>query len=189
MNKTKYVFEEFREQINKQKQFIMAKEKKESEENAKQEYFEKKGLKHLKKEEVKQTFKTTPAPARVVKPTVKKYSAKLSKEEKIAIMCYEATKTWLELHGELPLPEWSKVPKWHKDSILKGIEYKIANPKATAAKMHNVWVEYRTGLGWSYGKKLDENKKLHPNMVSFNDLNEVEQKKQEVFNALVDALK
>lgn len=123
---------------------------------------------------------------------VKRVGAKynhLSKEDKIAIMCYEANKTWLELHGDASLPEWADVPKWHKESIQKGIEYKIGNPTASAGKMHNVWMEYRISHGWEYGEKLDEVKKLHPNLVPFNDLSDMEQKKQILFSAIVDALK
>lgn len=39
---------------------------------------------------------------------------------------------------------------------------------------HEVWAENRINDGWSYGEKRDDEKKLHPCLVPYEELSETE---------------
>lgn len=41
-----------------------------------------------------------------------------------------------------------------------------------AARVHDVWAAGKAADGWRWGEKLDEEKKQHPCLVSYEDLTE-----------------
>ena len=46
--------------------------------------------------------------------------------------------------------------------------------EAIAENAHEIWAENRRNEGWSYGPNRDDEKKLHPDMVSYSQLPESE---------------
>ena len=63
------------------------------------------------------------------------------------------------------------------ESLLDGIEYMDANPDVTPEENHNNWMKMKVSQGWVYGEVKDFEKKTHPDLVPFNDLPIVEQRK------------
>jgi hypothetical protein len=62
-------------------------------------------------------------------------------------------------------------------SLLDGIEYLDANPDITPEENHNNWMKMKVSQGWVYGEVKDFEKKMHPDLVPFDDLPIVEQRK------------
>lgn len=46
--------------------------------------------------------------------------------------------------------------------------------EAMAKNVHEVWAQTRIEQGWQYGPERDDNKKLHPMLVPYEDLPEEE---------------
>ena len=56
-----------------------------------------------------------------------------------------------------------------------------------AANVHDVWAAARISEGWKYGKERNDQQKLHPCLVPYNDLTESE--KQYDRNTAMETLK
>ena len=59
------------------------------------------------------------------------------------------------------------------DDIELGQELEVL-VEAMAKNVHDVWAQTRIEQGWSYGSTRDDEKKLHPCLVSYEDLPESE---------------
>ena len=74
-----------------------------------------------------------------------------------------------------------------KMQFLEIIEKQMGNDRFTdAVKAHDSWVKAYEDMGWKYGSVRDTVLKIHPDMVPFADLNNLEQDKDFVFIALCD---
>ena len=69
-------------------------------------------------------------------------------------------------------------------SLINGVQYLLNNPNATPEENHENWVKMKLSQGWKYGKVKDLKYKTHPDLVSFNDLPEIEQKKDIMDNLM-----
>lgn len=69
------------------------------------------------------------------------------------------------------------------------MKFRIDNPDAGKDSQHNAWMEDKVKDGWVFGEKKDAEAKTHPCIVPFDQLPEFQQKKDELFCAIVDALK
>ena len=107
----------------------------------------------------------------------------------IARTCHEANKVWCEANGDYSQKHWEEAEAWQKDSAIKGVEFKIANPSAGCDAQHNAWMDDKIKDGWVYGEVKDAEKKTHPCIVPFVELPVFQQKKDALFGYIVDALK
>lgn len=108
---------------------------------------------------------------------------------KIASICHEANKAWCEANGDYTQKHWDQAEQWQRDSALKGVEFRIANPDAGEDAQHNAWMKDKVDAGWIYGEVKDAEAKTHPCITAFENLPEFQQKKDKLFCAIVDALK
>lgn len=46
--------------------------------------------------------------------------------------------------------------------------------EAMAKNVHEIWAKERIQQGWKYGSKRDDNQKLHPCLIAYEDLPEEE---------------
>lgn len=111
------------------------------------------------------------------------------KTEEIAKVCHEANKAWCEANDDYSQKPWNEAEEWQRDSALKGVAYALANPDAPASAQHDAWSADKIADGWSYGPVKDATLKQHPCLVSFEELPEFQQKKDNLFKAIVTALK
>jgi len=51
---------------------------------------------------------------------------------------------------------------------------------------HNSWMEKYFELGWKYGEKYDPENRIHPDLISYNELDPKEKVKDKVFVRLVN---
>jgi hypothetical protein len=112
-----------------------------------------------------------------------------SKVVGIAMVCHEANKAWCKANGDETQKDWVAAEQWQRESAIKGVEFKLANPKAGKDAQHNAWMEDKINDGWVFGEVKDAKKKTHPCLVPFELLPDFQQKKDALFCAIVDALK
>jgi len=109
--------------------------------------------------------------------------------EYIAKACHEANRVWCQANGDYSQKHWAEAEQWQRDSAIKGVEFRLANPDAGEDTQHNAWMADKIADGWVYGETKDADSKTHPCIVPFNELPEFQQKKDRLFCAIVDALK
>jgi hypothetical protein len=107
----------------------------------------------------------------------------------IAMVCHKANRSWCQANGDDTQKSWEEAEPWQRESAIKGVEFRIANPDAGEDAQHNAWSKDKMDAGWVYGEVKDAEKKTHPCLVEFEFLPEFQQKKDKLFCAIVDALK
>ena len=99
---------------------------------------------------------------------------KMDKPSFIANVRHIACVAFLIAAGQ---PYNEQINKDQFDSLLDGIEFLNANPDSTAEENHNNWMKMKKSQGWVYGKKKDFSKKTHPDLMPFDSLPIIEQRK------------
>jgi len=64
----------------------------------------------------------------------------------------------------------------HK-SLLDGIKFQDEHPDNTPEQNHDNWMKMKESQGWVYGKVKDFEKKTHPDMLPYNELPDIEKRK------------
>lgn len=81
------------------------------------------------------------------------------------------------------------------NSTKDAVRFYLENPNASPEENHENWLSMKTKQGWVYGEVKDFEKKTHPDMRPYDELPEVEKKKdtmnlammkigEEIFNSL-----
>ncbi|WP_220472648.1 RyR domain-containing protein [Spirosoma foliorum] len=107
----------------------------------------------------------------------------------IAKACHEANRVWCQLDGDYSQKHWDEAEQWQRDSAIKGVEFRLANPQAPQSAQHDAWSADKVADGWVYGETKDAVAKTHPCLVPFEELPLFQQKKDKLFQSIVDALK
>ena len=63
------------------------------------------------------------------------------------------------------------------ESLIDGIRFRDANPDITPEENHANWMLMKVQQGWKYGEVKDFEKKTHPDLLPFDELPVVEQRK------------
>lgn len=106
----------------------------------------------------------------------------------VAIVCHQANKAWCEANGDDSQSDWFEAPKWQQDSAIKGVQFRLENPRAGHEAQHNNWVKDKLDDGWEWGEVKDPGAKTHPCIVTFDKLPVFQQKKDLLFASIVDSL-
>lgn len=109
--------------------------------------------------------------------------------EQIAKVCHETNRAYCEVIGDYSQKSWENAEQWQRDSAIKGVEYKINNPRVSPKDQHNAWWNDKIQNGWKYGPVKDANKKEHPCCVPYEDLSHEQKIKDYLFVAIVNTLK
>lgn len=107
---------------------------------------------------------------------------------KIAEMAYEVNRAYRRKLGQTPTPPWSDLTLPQREGYCNGVEFLLAYPNAPLNAQHDNWLQGKQLTGWSYGKVYDPEKKLHPNIVPWEQLPAEEQEKDRLFRRVVEAL-
>ena len=107
---------------------------------------------------------------------------------KIAQVMHEAVRAWQKANGQPAAPPWPRAPRWMRDASKEAVLWRINNPEAPASAQHDQWLAQKKADGWTFGRKKSGSKKTHPMMIAYNDLPEVERRKDAMVGALVDSL-
>ena len=109
-------------------------------------------------------------------------------KEVIARVCHEANKAYCESLGDLTQPKWDDAPDWQKESAINGVQFHMDNPDSKPEDSHNNWMAEKEKDGWVYGETKDAEKKVHPCMVSYDQLPKGQQVKDSLFIGIVRTL-
>lgn len=107
----------------------------------------------------------------------------------VAAICHDANRQLCLATGDTSQLPWEEAPDWQKDTVLKGVEFHLANPDATPAASHESWLAEKEREGWRYGPVKDAEEKTHPAYVPFDQLPPEQQSKDHQFKGIVDALR
>lgn len=109
--------------------------------------------------------------------------------ENLASICHEANRMYCNVNADFSQMLWEIAPDWQKQSCIKGVEFHINNPDASAGDSHRAWLAHKVSEGWIYGEYKDIHLKTHPCMVPFEELPIEEQLKDHLFKAIVDVFR
>lgn len=74
-----------------------------------------------------------------------------------------------------------------KEQFLKVIEKQCGPQRSSSPEeLHNTWIEAYFKMGWVFGEKYDREKRIHPDLVPYRKLGQLERDKDAVFVALCE---
>ncbi len=109
--------------------------------------------------------------------------------ELIARVCHEANRAYCESIGDMSQRQWYDADQWQRDSAIMGVKFRMENPQAGQSAQHDAWCQQKINDGWTYDEIKDANRKTHPCLVSYDQLPILQQRKDALFQSIVDALK
>lgn len=109
-------------------------------------------------------------------------------DERRAVFVYEAAKIQAEAMRAPVVPEpWPFRPEAFRVQFIAVVAMMCGPDRKTSrAELHDDWVKAYEQMGWRYGPERNPNTKTHPDMVPFDQLEELEQSKDAVFIALCE---
>lgn len=83
--------------------------------------------------------------------------------------------------------EWSEREEPFKKQFLEVIEKQCGpNRSRSPEELHGTWMEAYFLMGWKYGEIYSRENKIHPDLVPYNKLGQLERDKDAVFVALCE---
>ena len=82
---------------------------------------------------------------------------------------------------------WDNREQDFKDQFLKVIERQCGDQRSSSPEeLHGSWMQSYLAMGWVYGDKYDREKRIHPDLVPYSQLGQLERDKDAVFVALCE---
>lgn len=82
---------------------------------------------------------------------------------------------------------WDDREQDFKEQFLKVIERQCGDQcSSSPEELHGSWMQSYLAMGWVYGEKYDQAKRIHPDLVPYADLGQLERDKDAVFIALCE---
>ena len=86
----------------------------------------------------------------------------------------------------IPVP-WNEREQEFREQFLNVIERQCGLQRSKSPEeLHGSWMQAYFAMGWVYGEKYDRKNKIHPDLVPYNQLGQLEQDKDAVFVALCE---
>ncbi len=83
--------------------------------------------------------------------------------------------------------QWSEREEPFKKQFLAVIERQCNSQRSMSPEeLHGSWMQSYLSMGWVYGEVYDREKKMHPDLVPYADLGQLERDKDAVFVALCE---
>lgn len=108
--------------------------------------------------------------------------------ERRAVFVYEAAR--LAAVGAMapivPVP-WEEREDDFKAQFLAVIERQCGSNRSNSPEeLHGSWMQAYLGMGWVYGEEYSREKRIHPDLVPYAQLGQLERDKDAVFVALCE---
>jgi hypothetical protein len=86
----------------------------------------------------------------------------------------------------IPVP-WQEREPAFREQFLDVIERQCGGHRSRSPEeLHGSWMQAYLGMGWQYGEVYDREAKIHPDLVPYADLGQLERDKDAVFVALCE---
>ena len=86
----------------------------------------------------------------------------------------------------IPLP-WSEREDAFRKQFLEVIKRQCGEQRSKSPEeLHGSWMQAYYAMGWVYGEKYDKEKRIHPDLVPYEQLGQLERDKDSVFVALCE---
>lgn len=108
--------------------------------------------------------------------------------EQIARVAHEANRAYCTAIGDPSQVAWDDAPDWQRESAIKGVQAERDGSAKTPEEQHQSWLDEKARTGWTYGPVKDAEAKTHPCFVPYHELPAEQQRKDELFRAVVVAL-
>lgn len=83
--------------------------------------------------------------------------------------------------------EWSEREDAFKKQFLEVIERQCGELRSRSPEeLHGSWMQAYITMGWVYGEKYNREKRIHPDLVPYVELGQLERDKDAVFVALCE---
>jgi len=108
--------------------------------------------------------------------------------ERRAEFVYNAARLAAKASGApiVPVP-WDEREEPFRVQFLEVIERQCGERcSRSPEELHGGWMQAYIEMGWKYGEKYDKDKKVHPDLVPYADLGQLERDKDAVFVALCE---
>lgn len=104
----------------------------------------------------------------------------------IAEACHEMNRIYCDSVGDFSQTHWSVAEQWQRDSSIKGVTAALSG--ATPRQLQEAWKADKVAQGWVWGAKKDGEAKTHPCIVDYDDLPDMEKRKDALFAATVRSM-
>lgn len=82
---------------------------------------------------------------------------------------------------------WEEREEDFKEQFLKVIDRQCSeNRSSSPEELHGSWMQKYFDMGWVYGKEYDRENRIHPDLVPYCQLHQLERDKDAVFVALCE---
>ena len=111
-----------------------------------------------------------------------------SVNERRARFVYDGARLAAEASNAPIVPiSWDEREEAFKAQFLEVIERQCGPQRSTSPEeLHGSWMQAYISMGWAYGEKYDREKRIHPDLVPYAQLGQLERDKDAVFVALCD---
>jgi hypothetical protein len=106
---------------------------------------------------------------------------------RIAQLAHEANRAYCQLIGDDSQLPYNDAPEWQITSAEQGVQAIIDGVVKKPRDSHENWMKVKEADGWKYGQVKDPDKKEHPCMVPYDELNLAQQVKDHIFFCVVKA--
>ena len=108
--------------------------------------------------------------------------------ERRARFVYEGARIAADAAGAPIVPiEWDDREDDFKAQFLAVIERQCGEQRSTSPEeLHGSWMQAYLGMGWVYGDTYNREKRVHPDLVPYAALGQLERDKDAVFVALCE---
>ena len=108
--------------------------------------------------------------------------------ERRATFVYDAARLAAQAAGAPIIPDpWDAREKEFKSQFVGAIQWQCGEQRShSTEELHGGWVQAYKTMGWVYGPEYSREKKIHPDLVPYADLGQLEQDKDAVFIALCE---
>ena len=106
----------------------------------------------------------------------------------VAIVCHYGNKSLCEINGDYSQKEWHSAEEWQRKSSIESVAWRLDNLEAPTSAQHDSWMQQKISDGWVYGPVKDSNKRTHPDLVPYEQLNKASRAKDALFAGIVKSL-
>ena len=108
--------------------------------------------------------------------------------ERRAIFVYNAARLAASAANAPIVPvHWEDREEEFKEQFLKVIERQCGEQRSgSPEELHGSWMQAYFAMEWVYGEEYDRENKIHPDLVPYADLGQLERDKDAIFIALCE---